>query len=340
MTSDDSVIKSGLEIVSEFVDSLSDGDSIDSQTLASIRELHKSGKLTRTRLLQSLRDLREAFYFYDTNSKIVASFQTQILSLGAIFDRFVQVQSTSLQTVLDKISDDIGRFYQMLHPSENVDKVRLRIVGEEGIEFEYYFHGKPTYPPLKYLSESHLNSLGVVLFLASAKLFNRKSKFLVLDDIVTSFDVNHRRRLLRLIKEVFRDWQVILLTHEAFWFDIIKKELVPDGWLVKEVICDAENGIQIEPSANDLIALIAAKRQKFDVSNDLRKLLEATLKEICKCPRGQDGLSLQRPKRAPDEWRIDERAEGNDQQEMCRAERPRNIFTSGGFKFDCDVRLP
>jgi hypothetical protein len=183
--------------------------------------------------------------------------------------------------VLDKISGNIGRFYQMLHPSENVDKVRLRIVGEEGIEFEYYFHGKPTYPPLKYLSESHLNSLGVVLFLASAKLFNRKSGFLVLDDIVTSFDLNHRRRLLRLIKETFGNWQIILLTHEGFWFDIIKKELVPDGWLAKEVICDAENGIQIEPSANDLIALIAAKRQKFDVSNDLRKILEATLKEIC-----------------------------------------------------------
>jgi len=232
-------------------------------------------------LIERMRDLREAFYFYDLNSKIVASFETQILSLDAIFNRFVQVQSTSLQTVLDKISNDIGRFYQMLHPSENVDKVRLRIVGEEGIEFEYYFHGKPTYPPLKYLSESHLNSLGVVLFLASAKLFNRKSRFLVLDDIVTSFDLNHRRRLLRLIKETFCDWQIILLTHEAFWFDIIKKELVPDGWLAKEVICDAENGIQIEPSANDLIAFIAAKRQKFDVSNDLRKLLEATLKEIC-----------------------------------------------------------
>jgi hypothetical protein len=232
-------------------------------------------------LIERLRELREAFYFYDTNSKIVASFVTQILSLGAIFDRFVQVQSLALQTVLDKISNDVGKFYLMLHPSENVDRVRLRIVGEEGIEFEYYFHGNPTYPPLKYLSESHLNSLGVVLFLASAKLFNRKSRFLVLDDIVTSFDLNHRRRLLRLIKESFSDWQVILLTHEAFWFDIIKKELVPDGWLVKEVICDIDNGIQIEPSANDLIALIAAKRQKFDVSNDLRKLLEATLKEIC-----------------------------------------------------------
>jgi recombinational DNA repair ATPase RecF len=232
-------------------------------------------------LIERLRELREAFYFYDKNSKIVSSFVTQILSLGTIFDRFLQVQGTALQTVLDKISNDVGELYRRLHPSENVDRVRLRIVGEEGIEFEYYFHGKPTYPPLKYLSESHLNSLGVVLFLASAKLFNRKSRFLVLDDIVTSFDVNHRRRLLRLIKETFVDWQVILLTHEAFWFDIIKKELLPDGWLLKEVVCDPDNGIQIEPSANDMNALIAAKRQKFDVSNDLRKLLEATLKEIC-----------------------------------------------------------
>jgi hypothetical protein len=58
MMSDDSLIKSGSEIVSEFLDSLADGASIDSQTLASIRELHKSGNLTRTRLLQSLEEAR------------------------------------------------------------------------------------------------------------------------------------------------------------------------------------------------------------------------------------------------------------------------------------------
>jgi hypothetical protein len=58
MISDDSVIKSGPEIVSEFLDSLSEGDSIDSQTLASIRELHNSGRLTRTRLQQSLEEAR------------------------------------------------------------------------------------------------------------------------------------------------------------------------------------------------------------------------------------------------------------------------------------------
>ncbi len=36
------------------------------------------------------------------------------------------------------------------------------VVGEEGIEFEYQFHGKPTHPPMKYLSESHLYSLGSI----------------------------------------------------------------------------------------------------------------------------------------------------------------------------------
>ena len=42
------------------------------------------------------------------------------------------------------------------------------MVGEEGIEFEYQFHGKSTHPPMKYLSESHLNSLGQGFALAPA----------------------------------------------------------------------------------------------------------------------------------------------------------------------------
>jgi hypothetical protein len=51
--------------------------------------------------------------------------------------------------------------------------------------------------------------------------------------------------------------------------------------LALEVACNDDNGIRVEPSTKDLKALINMKRQKYDVSNDLRKLLEATLKEIC-----------------------------------------------------------
>jgi hypothetical protein len=155
-------------------------------------------------------------------------------------------------------------------------------VGEEGIEFEYEFHGKRRSPPMKYLSESHLNSLGICLFLASAQLFNTAARFLVLDDIVTSFDHGHRRLLLRLIKERFAEWQIILLTHERFWFELIQKEFQPSGWLFKEATWDDENGVQLSASAADMRELIAEKRKgKDDVSNDIRKLMEASLKEIC-----------------------------------------------------------
>jgi hypothetical protein len=62
---------------------------------------------------------------------------------------------------------------------------------------------------------------------------------------------------------------------------LIQKELSQSGWLFKEVEWDMENGIQLSPSAADLRALIEQKRKEHDVSNDIRKLLEASLKEIC-----------------------------------------------------------
>ncbi len=135
---------------------------------------------------------------------------------------------------------------------------------------------------MKYLSESHLNSLGVALFLASVKLFNKESNFFVLDDVVTSFDTGHRLRLLRLLEEEFKDWQILLLTHERHWFEMIKKELAPLGWILSQVNWDHENGVQLSGVPEDLRKLISLKRsQGHDVENDLRTLLEKILQEIC-----------------------------------------------------------
>lgn len=226
--------------------------------------------------------LSDTFREYEANSTIKQVYEEQINSLTTVFDDFVGVQNQALQDVLDMMSADISKFHRALHPEERVDSVRLRIVGEEGVEFEYSFHGVKTYPPVKYLSESQLNSLGIALFLASVKLFNRQGNFFILDDVVTSFDSAHRRRLLRLLKEEFKEWQIILLTHEHFWFDIIRRELLPEGWLMNEVHWDQENGVQIKPSVKDLRELIERKRSEgFDVANDVRTLLERILKDIC-----------------------------------------------------------
>ena len=233
-------------------------------------------------VINALEALRTDFESYQRSTKTKESFERQIKTLATIRENFIQLQAESLQDVLDVMSDDIKRYYLELHPKENIDGVRLRILGTEGVEFEYSFHGKTTYPPKKYLSESHLNSLGLALFLASAKLFNKVNRVLVLDDVVTSFDASHRLRLLRLLKTEFHEWQILLLTHQRHWFQVIKKELGSVGWLLREVDWTEENGVRMKGSPQDTKALIALKRsQGHDVANDLRTLLEELLKELC-----------------------------------------------------------
>jgi hypothetical protein len=56
----DTAIKSGTEIVSEFLDALTDEKSLDLQTVTCIKNLHKSGQLSRTRLLQALEEARSS----------------------------------------------------------------------------------------------------------------------------------------------------------------------------------------------------------------------------------------------------------------------------------------
>lgn len=269
-----------------FADAIADLNDKCEASATAAQEAAKKLELTEIEkqiadVLTTLQTVGGQVKSYETCQRTIAAFEAQILTLSTIFDEFVKVQNEALQTVLDMISADVGMFYQKLHPNESVDNVHLSLVGEEGVEFEYSFHGQATQPPRKYLSESHLNSLGVVLFLANARIFNKQARFLVLDDIVTSFDINHRRRLLRLIKEEFSDWQILILTHESVWFDLIKREMGPSGWLFHEVSADNDNGILLENSPSTLRALIEQKKGKEDVTIDLRKLLEAILKEVC-----------------------------------------------------------
>jgi recombinational DNA repair ATPase RecF len=261
-------------------------NAIDDQKQA-VKEAESKEVLTHeeesiVEVLTKLSSLTDHFTGHQNDSHTITAFETQIRSLQRIFDEFIKMQTSAMQNALNVMSEDIAKFYNGMHPNENADEVHLSILGDEGVEFRYKFHGEQVHPPMKYLSESHLNSLGIALFLASVKLFNQKSRFFVLDDVVSSFDIGHRRRLLRLLKGEFADWQIILLTHEPVWFELIRREMRPDGWILNEVIWDDANGTLLEVSASSFRELIQKKIDRGeDIENDLRKLLELVLKEHC-----------------------------------------------------------
>ncbi len=209
-------------------------------------------------------------------------------SVELIYNEFVKKQREGLCSFLESISKDMNDLYLFMNDSENVSEIELIPLDEDdefvGITLQFEFHGKSVSPPHKYLSESHLNCLGICLFFASVKAFNKLNKFIVLDDVISSFDTNHRARFARLLVEKFSDYQIVLLTHEKDWFELVSNMVKGKNWLIKKVKWDHDDGAYIEEPPSALKEEIENKIKKTDITglgNLIRKYLERLLKDVC-----------------------------------------------------------
>lgn len=203
-----------------------------------------------------------------------------ILSMRYVEGQMLEIQNTTMARILELLSQDVNKFFCYLNRKDKIKDVKLVLAGEEGIEFSLEFYDNVASPPQKYLSESQFNSLGISFFLAAVKKFNKANKFFVLDDVLVSFDRNYRIRLLDLLAEEFGDYQVLLFTHEEYWFELIKRKF--PNWILKEVSWTFENGISFKDTALDPITDLVARHKKGEnIGNNLRICIESLLKDIC-----------------------------------------------------------
>src|SRR5262245_5608733 len=140
-----------------------------------------------------------------------------------VFDAYQQKQKDNLADLLTQISRRVAHFYSALHPGEDLDGVSVEPWTAKGVELAIDFHGSRQRPPHGVLSESHLNSLAIALFLAMAETFNQQIGFLLLDDVINSFDVEHRGRLAELLADGFSERQLLVLTHDQSFFEHLSR---------------------------------------------------------------------------------------------------------------------
>jgi energy-coupling factor transporter ATP-binding protein EcfA2 len=212
----------------------------------------------------------------------------------ALFEAYQTEQRKYVQAVLEQISAEVGRLFSRLHPAGNIGSVAVETWADKGIELAVDFYGQRQRPPHGVLSESYMNSVAIVLFLAMARTFNEKLKFLVLDDVVNSFDVTHRGRLGDLLLDEFQDWQLIVLTHDRYFFDQVRRKV--KGWSAYQLLgWSYERGptLREQKGATDIDAALELLEGGHigDAARRGRRGLEHVLKELC------EGLEVPLPYR-------------------------------------------
>ncbi|SDB07949.1 RecF/RecN/SMC N terminal domain-containing protein [Desulfonatronum thiosulfatophilum] len=146
---------------------------------------------------------------------------------------FSSAREGAIQQVFTKISGKVLDYYKVLHDfadgGEASECTALEFkptsrAATGGLRLAIQFLGLAnSKDPRAFLSEGHLDSLGLCLFLAAVRIFNPPGTLLVLDDVLTSIDKEHRRRVGELLFTEFKDFQIILTTHDDHWNELLQK---------------------------------------------------------------------------------------------------------------------
>jgi hypothetical protein len=202
-----------------------------------------------------------------------------------------EARKTAVQELVDQVAEIADRYYSKIHPADNIGRPELKVPdrGQGSIDLTSEFH-KTREDPRGYLSEGHLDSLGLCLFLAIRRLHHTQRPelaILVLDDVLHSVDGAHRRATADLIFEAFADHQLIITTHDPLWFEWLKKAKSKRGTkMTVRRICAWS--LDTGPSWGDHRADLewlksddADRAQPRDRAIHAGRLLEEVMKNLC-----------------------------------------------------------
>lgn len=206
-----------------------------------------------------------------------------------IYNSFVTTKKAVVQKVYDIIQTDIERYYKFLHPNDDYENIKLTLTRRASVELKIDSHGKANEDPRAYSSEGHLDTLGLCIFLAFINKFNQDCSLVVLDDVVTTVDGQHRNVICQLIHNQFCNKQFIITTHELYWFKQLEAYFTSVGLRGQFQFIEIDSwDIVSGPVFSPFKTRWEQIQAKYDigdrtVGNDTRIHLEAVLKQICEC---------------------------------------------------------
>lgn len=130
-----------------------------------------------------------------------------------------------------------------------------------------------------------MNSLGFALFLAMHDTYNEQLGFLVLDDVVNSFDIEHRGAVAKMLAAEYDDHQLVVLTHDHQFYTRLARQT--PAWRHEEFIIGWDYAHGPRTSSAGPEPLLEAARARLDDDDTIgagqraRRALEEILLDAC-----------------------------------------------------------
>jgi len=273
--------------------------------LAELKGLHRtlSSEMSRIRSSQGEGTYAKALSTFEALFKLKSDLQriqrreSELTLLNDELDRQSMKISRSIMTLTEtrigKLRDDINALFAAIQgPAVKAPRIRLELPKEEEKDQQRvhllvdFTQNRTSVAPSGYLSDSQLHTLALSLRLTAIKALNKKVPVIVLDDVVTSYDVDHRAAIAKVLATHFDDFQVIVATHDERFFNLLKDRLPPGRWSFRTIaeLRPAHGPCFLDHKTTD--EMIEGKLDRNEsAANDIRQAQEEWLLEICRAFR-------------------------------------------------------
>ena len=251
-----------------------------------------TGQTTQlNKILGKIKKILELKYQYDIMKQVVDS-SKNLKGILIKHETFVSAQlSKKLRGLLDRIESQMNEIYNKvqensgngnlnIHLKHEINKVSKQHEIKILIDFA---PNRKRVKPNSYLSDSQMHTLALAFRVAAIRELNEKIRFLVLDDIFTSYDLENRRNLIQFIDELSSEDQVIVTSHDRLFIRYLKGLATRDNWNYQNLIrSENDFGPRFEDYVPEEKTIKKYWKSGFSAANEIRIVQESWLYKMCK----------------------------------------------------------
>lgn len=228
-------------------------------------------------------DFSTKFYSIFPNAGTIKKLYDDWKTIRDAIDGKINTINTNETKSISKLLKKMGYENIDVSISTNYDKKKI-------LNFDVSFNGKQI-EYNKFFNEAKLSAIHLAFYFSAILSYAKPDiPILVLDDLLISLDMGNREKVLDLItdQDLFEDYQLIILTHERFFFEMAKHKfdyIQKDNWNYYEMYIDNRDVYEKPYITQSLNYLEKAEKyllkNEYEIAgNFLRKEAESFCKDF------------------------------------------------------------